>query len=412
MKFLHLADLHFGKSIFGTSLIENGDQGFWVERFLELTDDEKPDAVVIAGDVYDRSAPSGEAVKLMSRFLTGLVNRGIQVMLIAGNHDSAERLSFARELLSKQKLHISGDLTDSCELTHVTLQDEYGPVTFWLMPYVFPALLSKALDDDSIKEYDSGIRRLLAKQNINFSERNVLIAHQNVTAFGKEAERGGSETMIGGVGQVDFTAFNGFDYVALGHIHRAYAVGRESVRYAGSPMCYHFDETKQNEKGPLLIELGKKEMEPQIELKPITPLHPMRELKGTYPEIKGCLESGQVENSYLRVVITDCRISPEISDYLQALCASKGCILMERVSEYREFKQIQKNLDSEDIKKRSVEELFSDFFRERSGDDLDETTKSFLKFIAEQSMNKDTLLEEASEEEIENAANYLMGVKL
>ena len=134
MRFFHLADLHFGKMIHGVSLLENGDQGYWVDQFLQLAEAEKPDAVVIAGDVYDRSAPTGDAVVLLSRFVTALSDLHIPVMMTAGNHDSAQRLSFAGPMLARQGLHISRPLYETPELEHVTLEDEYGPVTFWLMP--------------------------------------------------------------------------------------------------------------------------------------------------------------------------------------------------------------------------------------------------------------------------------------
>ena len=231
MKFLHLADLHFGKSIHGVSLLEKGDQKAWVDGFLEMVRSLRPDAVVAAGDIYDRSAPSGDAVALLDGMVTALAELEVPVMLVAGNHDSGQRLSFGGSLLARQNVHISGVL--SRQLAHVTLQDRDGPVTFWLMPYLFPALAAQVLEDESIRDYDAAVRRMLAAQDVDFSQRNVLVAHQNVTANGQEAVRGGSESMVGGVGQVDYTAFDGFDYVALGHIHSAYPVGREAVRYAG-----------------------------------------------------------------------------------------------------------------------------------------------------------------------------------
>ena len=256
MRFLHLADLHFGKSIYGLSLLDNGDQKHWVERFLDLAREAKPDAVVIAGDVYDRSAPPGAAVQLLSDMLTALAEMGVPVLMTAGNHDSAQRLAFAHALLAREGLHISADLFASGALTRVSLADAHGPVDFWLMPYVFPALAEQALGLEGLRGYDAAVRALLSRQPVDFSRRNVLVAHQNVTARGVEALRGGSESMVGGVGQVEYTAFDGFDYVALGHIHAACPVGRETVRYAGSPLCYHFDETRQRAKGPVLVELG------------------------------------------------------------------------------------------------------------------------------------------------------------
>ena len=369
MRIIHVADLHFGKAIHGVSLLENGDQGYWVDQFLALMDEIHPKAVVIAGDVYDRSAPSGDAVELLSRMLTGLSEKGISVMMVAGNHDSVQRLSFASLLLARQGLHISGPLFDSDQLARVTLSDEYGPVTFWLMPYVFPALISQTLGDESLRDYDAAVRALLARQEIDFSQRNVLIAHQNVTANGTEAERGGSESMIGGIGQIDYHCFDGFDYVALGHIHAAYAVGRDTVRYAGSPMCYHFNEVRQSVKGPVLIELGAKGEPVRIEVLTIPPLHPMRELRGTYKELRDAELAAPRYNEYLRLVLTDRRLSPENTAFFEDLFRSRGSILMDRCSEHDPFQENVSAPAAGALEQKSVRELFDDFYAERSGGD-------------------------------------------
>ena len=369
MRFLHLADLHFGKSIYGTSLLENGDQGIWVDRFLALTEDVRPDAVVIAGDVYDRGAPSGDAVQLLSRMLTRLSELHVPVMLCAGNHDSVQRLSFANSLLSREGLHISGSLYHDPMLSHVTLKDEHGPVTFWLMPYVFPALIAKALDDDTLRTGEAAVRALLERQPIDFTQRNVLVAHQNVTANGAEGERGGSESMVGGVGQIDYTVFDGFDYAALGHIHAAYAVGRETIRYAGSPLCYHFNETRQSAKGPVLVELGAKGEAVKIETLTIPPLHPMREIRGDYEEIR----------------------QAELNDPRRGAAAAPMHTLMELCSEFTRFSGETAALSRGDVEQKSTETLFADFFTERSGGEppTDEDA-ALLRFAGELLRHADT----------------------
>jgi len=367
MRFLHLADLHFGKSIYGTSLLENGDQPAWVDRFLTLAEEVKPDAVVIAGDVYDRSAPSGEAVQLLSRMLTALHALDIPVLLCAGNHDSVQRLSFLSPLLARESLYISASLSDSPLLSHVTLEDGHGPVTFWLMPYVFPALVAQALGEERFSDSDAAVRALLSRQGVDFSQRNVLIAHQNVTAGGAEAERGGSESMVGGVGQIDYTAFDGFDYVALGHIHAAYPVGREAVRYAGSPLCYHFNETKQPAKGPVLVELGAKGESVKTETLVLPPLHPMRELRGGYGALRDAALSDTGRGEYLRIVLTDRRVSPEISAFFHELYESRGSIVMELCADYEQFTGETGSLSRGDVEQKSVDALFGDFYTERAG---------------------------------------------
>ena len=384
MRFLHLADLHLGKSVYGTSLIENGDQKVWVERFLEKARELNPDAVVIAGDVYDRGLPPGRAAQLLSVLVTALADRGIPVLITAGNHDSVYHLSFLSPLLEARKVYISRPLEQSAELVHMTLEDGYGPVTFWLLPYVYPAMIAQALGDEEIRDYDTAVRRILAAQEIDFSQRNVLVAHQNVTAGGQEAERGGSESMVGGVGQVDYTAFDGFDYVALGHIHSACPVGRKEIRYAGTPMAYHFNETRQAEKGPLLVTLQEKGGKTRAELQRIEPLHRMREIRGTYDEIRAQAAAQPWKNEYLRIVLTDRRITPLISDFLHETARANGSTLMELTSEFSAFTGDAAFRGTKEMREKPVEALFADFYRERNnGAEADGKDLALMAFVGE-----------------------------
>ncbi|MCI8625068.1 MAG: exonuclease SbcCD subunit D [Lachnospiraceae bacterium] len=383
MKFLHLADLHFGKSIYGVSLLEKGDQPVWVERFLQLVCEIQPDVIVIAGDVYDRSSPSGEAVALLDSMITDLAEKEIPVIIVAGNHDSGQRLSFGGSLLAKQRIHISGVL--SKELPCVTLSDQEGPVNFWLMPYIFPSLVAQRLEDESIRDYDTAVRRLLELQKIDFSQRNVLIAHQNVTANGQESTRGGSESMVGGVGQVDYSVFEGFDYVALGHIHSSYPVGRETIRYAGSPLCYHFNETKQPVKGPILVELGAKGTLPNIETKSIEPLHPMREIRGAYETIRAEELQNTTQGEYVRIVLTDRRNEPNIYHFFRELFEKRGSVVMEVTSEYNQFQAMPSAAPSGTAEELAIEELFAEFYTERFGGKTpDPQEQELLRFAGEQ----------------------------
>ena len=367
MRFLHLADLHLGKSLHGLSLLESGDQPAWVERFLALTESLRPDAVLVAGDVYDRSAPSGDAVELLDRLLTGLAEREIPTLLVAGNHDSGQRLAFAGSLLAKQHLYIAGTLPQGGRLERVTLRDEYGPVHFWLLPYTFPALAARALGDETIRDYGTALGRLLAAQKIDFSQRNVLVAHQNVTWGGQEVQRGGSESTVGGLGQVDASVFDGFSYVALGHIHAACPVGKSSVRYAGSPLCYHFDELRQPQKGPLLVTLGALGEEPRTETLLIPPLHPLRELRGSYEELRAAELAECRRGEYLRIVLTDWRPSPEIGDFFRQLARARESEVLELLSEYRPYGG-ESRVPAAGAREKSVEELFADFYTERCGE--------------------------------------------
>ncbi len=384
MRLIHISDLHFGKALYGVSMLEHGDQEVWVERFLEQVEELLPDAVVIAGDIYDRSAPSGEAMTLFGRMLARLEELKIPVLMVAGNHDSGKRLSFAGEILAKQNIHIAGVLKE--ELDHVTIpeKDGSGQVTFWLMPYVFPAQVAQKLGDDSISDYDTAVRRLLARQAIDFSRRNVLVAHQNVTADGREAERGGSESMVGGVGQIDYTAFDGFDYVALGHIHASYPVGRPQVRYAGSPLCYHFNETRQPVKGPLLVELGEKGTEVQITRVQVEPLHVMRELRGTLEEVLAASE-GSMGNEYIRIILTDQRVTAETAQVLRERLGSQGSIVMELVSDYREYSAACSGIGPKAKEQKLVEEYFADLYREKkAGAEPEPRDLELFRFAADQ----------------------------
>lgn len=405
MKIVHIADLHLGKTIHGVNLIEQKDQTYWVEQFVELMKEEKPNVILIAGDVYDRSAPSNEAVKLLDHMLTSLseVLPETSIMMVAGNHDSGQRLSFGSALLKKQNIHIAGILEK--EIYHETLFDEYGPVTFWLLPYLFPSSVNQVLGTE-FRDSDRAMRALLAEQNMDTSVRNVLVAHQNVLAFGKEGERGGSETMVGGIGEIDYTAFDEFDYVALGHIHAAQAMGRKEVRYAGSPLCYHFSETKRPKKGPIVVELGEKGTELQLETRIIPALHPMREVKGTLSEIiEKELDSNQ-RNEYIRVVLQEEKRAIDTDTSLRALFAQKGSQVLEIAVERSAAGKIDTTASEKDIKEKSIVELFADFWYERTEEDLSEQDTELLKYMEEQLMNVERMQKRPTSKQIQAIIDF------
>lgn len=333
MKFLHLSDLHFGKTLHNVSLIESGDQGQFANETIRIIGEEKPDAVLIAGDIYDRGVPSKEAVQLFSRFLTTIaVDMEIPVLIIAGNHDGGERLEFARDILKEQNVYIAG--TVEKEMVHVSLPDENGEeIVFWLMPYVYPAAVRVALqkDDSEIATYTDAVRELLAAQDIDYSKRNVLLAHQMVCAGGEEPKHSDSESQVGGVGGIDAALFEGFDYVALGHIHGAQCVGSERIRYCGAPLCYHFSEAEQK-KGLLFVTIGEKEADLTFETRQTELLHRVRPtMIGTLEEIEQAEKASVARNEYVRVELTDETLPPNVRDRLEALFTSKGCILLDVV---------------------------------------------------------------------------------
>ena len=225
-----------------------------------------------------------------------LAEKKIPVLLIAGNHDSGSRLAFADKLLCNQGIYIAGEV--SRDVKCITLEDQFGPVNFWLVPYLFPAAVNVILNRDDLKDYDSAMRVLLEKQRICKDERNVILSHQFVISGGDKPAMGGSETTVGGIGQIDASAFDMFDYVALGHIHNAQRMGREQVRYAGSPLSYHFSEAGQK-KGLTVVDLGEKG-NVTITLEELPVLHEMCEVSGTIDDI---LQMDIKENCYVRAVI-------------------------------------------------------------------------------------------------------------
>lgn len=298
MKFLHLADLHLGKRVNGFSMLE--DQAHILRQILAILDDEQPDGVLIAGDVYDKSVPSVEAVELLDGFLTELRARGVPVLLISGNHDSPERLAFGGRVMDSCGIHIS-PVYDGA-LAPVTLQDEFGPVHVWLLPFVKPTHVRRWFPDADIESYTDAVAEAVAHMDIDTAARNVLVTHQFVTG----GTRSGSEELsVGGTDNVDSGVFAPFDYVALGHLHGAQHIGRETIRYAGSPLKYSFSEARQH-KSVTVVTLGEKG-DVQVRTVALTPLRELREIRGSYDELtaRSFYEHTTYRSDYLHLILTD-----------------------------------------------------------------------------------------------------------
>lgn len=298
MKFLHLADLHLGKRVNGFSMLE--DQAHILRQILAILDDEQPDGVLIAGDVYDKSVPSVEAVELLDGFLTELRTRGVPVLLISGNHDSPERLAFGGRVMDSCGIHIS-PVYDGA-LAPVTLHDEFGPVHVWLLPFVKPAHMRRWFPDADIESYTDAVAEAVAHMDIDTAARNVLVTHQFVTG----GTRSGSEELsVGGTDNVDSGVFAPFDYVALGHLHGAQHIERETIRYAGSPLKYSFSEARQH-KSVTVVTLGEKG-DVQVRTVALTPLRELREIRGSYDELtaRSFYEHTTYRSDYLHLILTD-----------------------------------------------------------------------------------------------------------
>ena len=361
MKFMHLSDLHIGKSVNGFPMIDEQKHAF--RQIVGYIKSERPAAVVIAGDVYDRAVPSIEAVRVFDDFLTELAHADVAVMLISGNHDSSERLSFASRLLLERGLYICGSL--ECPVRKATLADEYGEVYFWLMPFIKPASIRGMFDSMETDSYDEAVSAVLAATDIDYSKRNVLVSHQFYTKAGVVPVRSESElTPVGGLDAVDARLIEGFDYAALGHLHGKQCAGAEHICYCGSPVKYSFSEWR-HEKSATIVELREKG-NLTVKPLPIAPIHDMREIKGKL----GVLISGDVSaladtEDYLRVVLTD---EEEIVDPLGKLRSVYPNVMSLDFENSRTSIDIGAiAADSETVERLSPFDLFCEFFLESQG---------------------------------------------
>ncbi len=312
MKLLHLSDLHLGKRVNAFSQIE--DQKFILKQILTIVSEESPDAVLICGDVYDKSVPSAEAVELFDAFLTELSKSHTDVFIISGNHDSAERIAFGGKLFSAAHVYVS-PVYDG-HVTTIDKEDEFGTVRFYLLPFLKPSHVRLYYPDAAIDSYTDAIRTALSGCEVSDHCRHVLLTHQLVTG----AERSESEELsIGGTDNVDLQVFDGFDYVALGHLHRPQNVGSERVRYCGTPLKYAFSESSHN-KSVTLVDLQEKG-NIQIRTIPLSPLRDLVELKGSFAELtnRDFYLGSAFCQSYLHITLTDEDDVPDAIGKLRAI---------------------------------------------------------------------------------------------
>ena len=297
MRFLHLSDLHLGKRVCEFSMLD--DQRYILEQILSLLNENPVDGVLLAGDLYDKPVPPAEAVRLLDWFLTELANRKLPVFAISGNHDSADRIAFGSRLLAESRVYVSPLFTGAPE--PISLTDEFGTVDLYLLPFLKPASVRHAYPEEPIESYNDALGCVLRHCPLDKSHRSVLVAHQFVAgATCCESE----EPSVGGVDSVDAALFDAFDYVALGHLHSPQKVGRDTVRYCGTPLKYSFSEARQN-KSVTFVELGKKG-DVRLSFVPLTPLHDLRELRGSYLELtdRRNYENTAVDD-YLHITLTD-----------------------------------------------------------------------------------------------------------
>ncbi|MBR2404944.1 MAG: exonuclease SbcCD subunit D [Clostridia bacterium] len=367
MKFLHLSDLHIGKRVNEYSMLE--DQKYILTKIINIIDEQLPDAVIIAGDVYDKSVPSAEAVELFDDFLVRLAQRKLSVFVISGNHDSPERIAFGARLMHNSGIYMSPVYNGS--ITPVHMADEYGTLNVWMLPFVKPAAVRKVCQDDSIESYNDAVKAAIERMPINKDERNILITHQFVTG----AERTESEEIfVGGTDNVDVTVFDCFDYTALGHIHRAQSCKSDNVRYCGTPLKYSFSEAK-DQKSVTLVELKQKGAV-SVHVLPLTPLRDMVEIKGKYDEImlRDFYKNTSWQEDYTHITLTD---EDDIPDAIAKLRTVYHNLMK---LDYDNLRTRSSNLiDAAENDQKSPVEYFSEFYELQNNQPMSKVQSEFIE---------------------------------
>lgn len=366
MRFLHLADLHIGKRVNGFSMIE--DQKFVFEQVYNVIESENIDGVIMAGDIYDKPVPSAEAVKLFDEMLTRLVSINLPIFVISGNHDSAERIGFGSDILSAAKVYMSRVYNGN--LQKIELEDDYGKINVYLLPFIKPATVKNIYKEAEIKDYDDALAYVLSQEKIDETKRNVIVSHQFVTgAMRSESE----EVSVGGLDNVSAKNYDAFDYVALGHIHRAQQMGRESARYAGTLLKYSFSEEKHN-KSMTIVDLKEKG---NIEIKeiPVKPLHDLKTIKGKFSKITSEEFYKELKKEdYYRAVLTD------EDDILNAIGKLKSIYPNLMSMEYDNTRtrsySVVDNVETGEAK--SPLDYFEEFFEKQNGRKMSEKQRNYL----------------------------------
>ena len=385
MKLVHLSDLHLGKRVNEFSMIE--DQEFILKKIINIIDEVKPDGVIIAGDVYDKSVPSEDAVRLWDDFLNMLAIRHLQVYAISGNHDSAVRFAEHSRIVDGAGIHLSPAYKG--RLSHYTFSDEYsdkcGDVNIYMLPFIKPANVRAFYPDEEITDYTSAVRVALAhpggdEEHIDSKSRNILVAHQFVTG----AERCESEEItIGGLDNVDTSVFDDFDYVALGHIHGPQKVSRETIRYSGTPLKYSFSE-KDHHKSVTVITIREKN-DVEIEKIPLEAKRDLRQIKGTYEELS---DKKNYENTnredYIHAVLTDEEDVPDAISKLRIIYPN----LMKLTYDNKRTRENRIIDGGADVDRKSPTELFEEFYEKQNNQEMSDEQKELVTSLIDSIWNQ------------------------
>jgi len=361
MKLIHLSDLHIGKWVNGFSMLD--DQAFILKEILSVIEEEEPDAVLIAGDIYDKPVPPAEAVSMFDSFLTELSARGREVFVISGNHDSSERVAFGARLMERAGIHIS-PVYDGA-VRPVSLSDADGEVRIYMLPFLKPSQVRRFFPEEEITDYTTAMETAIQAMAIDTSCRNVLVTHQFVTGASRSESE---EISVGGTDNVDASVFEGFDYVSLGHIHGPQNVGKETIRYCGTPLKYSFSEAK-HVKSVTIVELGAKG-DISVRMKPLTPFRDLREIRGSYMEVTAkSFYEGTETGDYIRVTLTD---EDDIPDAIRKLRTIYPNIM--KLDYDNKRTRTAREIDGDEaVEEKTPLALFAEFYEKQNNQPMSES---------------------------------------
>ncbi|ETO97533.1 exonuclease SbcCD, D subunit [Lachnoanaerobaculum sp. MSX33] len=372
MKLMHLSDLHLGKRVNDFSMLE--DQAYILNKILNIIDDEKPTGIILAGDIYDKPIPPAEAVELFDDFLYKLSQKNIQVFIISGNHDSAERIAFGARLFDKTGIYLSPVYNGT--ISPIEVHDDFGKLNIYMLPFIKPVHVRRYFPDKEITSYTDAVSTVIENMHIDTSSRNILVTHQFVTGSSRTESE---DVSVGGSDNVDSVVFKDFDYVALGHIHRSQSCGSEYIRYCGTPLKYSFSESKDT-KSITVIDI-KEKGNIKLDFIPLTPLRDMVELKGTYEELmlRSFYENTTYPDDYVHITLTD---EDDILDVITRLRVVYKNIMKLDYDNQRTRSSSEINLIN-DMESKSPLELFDIFYESRNGQHLSDIQKDFIENIIE-----------------------------
>jgi len=372
MKLFHLADLHLGKRVNGISMLE--DQAYILKEVIMQVDIKKPEAVLLCGDIYDKPVPPEEAIHLFDQFLRDLSRRGVSTFVIAGNHDSAERLSFGSSLMEQANVYIADVFQGAPQ--PIRVQDHFGYVNVYMLPYLRPAMVRAVYPDAEINSYQDAVEHVIREMNIDSKERNVLMAHQFVAG---SATSDSEDLSVGGIDQISSTVFDVFDYTALGHLHRPQRAGAETIRYSGTPLKYSFSE-KNDVKGMTIVELQKKGRAIRVSQYELKPLRDLREIRGTYNDITARPNyAGTNTNDYVHIVLTDEHEIPDVMNKLRTIYPN----IMSLEYDNARTRENQVIDEAAHVDDKTPAELFEELYELQNNAAMTEDQKAYVKQVME-----------------------------